>query len=322
MPTALRCESRALDSNGDLRVEMAGGSLTLKLPEVDQEGSTGRKRIGSGYALRAGNEVVFHLGAYDKAQPLVIDPTPVYATYFGSSHPTVQAVAVDTSGNAYMGGYTNNNFIPSLNAVQSGMLGQTNAFISKFDPTGKTLLYSTYLGGSGYDQLTGISVDSTTGNLVGAGRTTSPDFPLVNPAQAALGTTASAFSFRLNATGSGLVYSTYLGGPGYAVGNDVALDASSNAYVTGIATSFQSTSGTVTTAAHLSKSCRLRAAKFMARNSGATGAMQSPWIRSGQPMLPDTAQTARSLVIRPEPRRPTRAARTVSWQDSAPPQLH
>ena len=86
----------ALDPNGYLRVEMASGSLSLKLPEVYQEGSSGRKRINSGYELRAGNEVGFHLAAYDKAQPLVIDPTLVYATYFGSSYPTVKAVAVDT----------------------------------------------------------------------------------------------------------------------------------------------------------------------------------------------------------------------------------
>ena len=234
-----------VDANGDLRVEMAGGSLSLKLPEVYQDGSGGRKRIAGGYELRAGNEVGFHLAAYDKTQLLVIDPTLVYASYFGSASPTVSAVAVDGSGNIYIGGYTNNNFIPALNAVQAGILGQTNAFISKFDPTGKTLLYSTYLGGSGYDHLTGIAVDSTTGNVVGTGYTQSPDFPLVNPAQASLGSTASAFAFRLNAAGNGLVYSTYLGGPGYAVGYGVALDASSSAYVTGIATSFQSTSGTV-----------------------------------------------------------------------------
>jgi hypothetical protein len=233
----------AVDANGDLRVEMASGSLALKLPEVYQDGSTGRKRIGSGYALRAGNEVGFHLAAYDKARPVVIDPTLVYASYFGSASPTVAAVAVDGSGSIYIGGYTNNNFIPALDAVQAGIHGQTNAFISKFDPTGTTLLFSTYLGGSQFDFLKGIAVDSASSNLVGVGYTTSPDFPLVNPAQASLGNTASAFAFRLNAAGNGLVYSTYLGGSGYAFAYAAALDGSSNAYVTGNATAFQTTSG-------------------------------------------------------------------------------
>ncbi len=232
-----------VDANGDLRVEMAGGSLSLKLPEVSQEGSSGRKRISSGYELLAGNRVGFHLATYDKTQALVIDPTLVYATYFGSSYPTVDALAVDTSGNIYMGGYTNESFLPAVSAAQPGLLGQTNAFVAKFDPTGQTILYATYLGGSQSDLLNGIAVDSTTGNVVGTGYTTSPDFPLVNPAQPSFGDTSSAFAFRLNAAGNGLVYSTYLGGSGYATGNAVALDGSGNGYFTGLATNFQTTSG-------------------------------------------------------------------------------
>ncbi|MGA7411992.1 MAG: SBBP repeat-containing protein, partial [Bryobacteraceae bacterium] len=206
-------QNLALDANGDVRVQMAGGSLSLKLPEVYQEGSGGRMRVRSGYELRDGNEVGFHLADYDKARPLVIDPTLVYATYFGSNNPTVDAMGVDGSGNIYMAGYTNDNFIPVLNAVQAGILGQTNAFVAKFDPTGKTVLYSTYIGGSQVDSLGGIAVD-TNGNLVGTGQTTSPDFPLVNAVQLTFGAFESAFAFGLNAAGNALVYSTYLGGYG------------------------------------------------------------------------------------------------------------
>ncbi len=235
----------SLEANGDLHVDMAEGSLSLKLPEVYQEGSRGRMRIASGYELRAGNEVGFHLAAYDKAQPLIIDPTLVYATYFGSGGPTVQAVAVDTSGNIYMGGDTSGNFIPSVSAVQPGIAGQQNAFVAKFDPTGTTVLYSTYLGGSQFDFLRGIAVDSTTGDLVGAGYTQSADFPLVNAAQPAFGGSQTAFAFRLNAAGNGLVYSTYLGGTGQATGTAAAVDVSGNAYFTGYATAFPTTSGAV-----------------------------------------------------------------------------
>jgi len=231
-----------VDKSGDLRVELAGGSLSLKRPEVYQESSGGRQRIAGGYQLRAGNEVVFDLAAYDKTRPLVIDPTLVYATYFGSYYPAVTALAVDGTGNIYMGGYTSYGFIPAVNSVEGGLDGQQNAFVAKFDPTGKTLLYSTYLGGSQADYLQGMAVDST-GNLVGVGETTSPDFPLANGVQAALGANGSAFAFKLNAAGNQLMYSTYLGGSGYASGYAVALDATGSAYITGYANNFQTTSG-------------------------------------------------------------------------------
>jgi photosystem II stability/assembly factor-like uncharacterized protein len=232
-----------LAANGDLRVEMAGGSISLKQPVVYQGGRGGRRRITGGYELRAENEVRFHLAAYDKTLPLVIDPTLVYATYFGSSYPTVNAVAMDGSGNIYMGGYASSGSIPAVNAEQPGMVGVTNAFITKFDPTGKTILYSTYLGGSQYDYLFGIAVDSTSGNLVGVGQTQSPDFPVVNAVQPAFGGNLSAFAFMINSSGNGLVYSTYLGGLGSASGYAAALDTSGNAYFTGYANGLQTTSG-------------------------------------------------------------------------------
>ncbi|MGA3029094.1 MAG: BACON domain-containing carbohydrate-binding protein, partial [Bryobacteraceae bacterium] len=252
---ALRFEGArkmALEVSGDLRVEMARGSLSLKLPEVYQDGSGGRKRIDGRYELRAGNEVGFRLAAYDESRPLVIDPTLVYATYFGSKL-TVSAVAVDGTGNVYMGGYTNGGSLPVVSAVQRGILGQQNAFISKFDPTGRTVLYSTYLGGSGQDSLNGIAVDSS-GSLVGTGTTLSADFPLVN---AVLSTSPcmgegepescddTVFAFKLNAAGNGLVYSTYLtdGWNGWGTGQAVAVDASQNAYFTGYAAAIQTTPG-------------------------------------------------------------------------------
>ncbi len=231
----------ALEANGDLRVDMASGSLSLKLPGVYQDSDKGRTRITTSYDLRAANEVGFHLAAYDKSRPLVIDPTLVYATYFGSGGLlSVTAAAVDSSGNIYMGGSAYYSVVPTVNAYQPGALGQTNAFIAKFDPTGKTILYSTYVGGSNTDHLYGIAVDSTSGDLVGVGQTFSPDFPVVNPIQSAPGPNGeqAAFTFRLAAAGNQLVYSTYLGGTVNAGAYAVALDASANAYVTGYGRAF------------------------------------------------------------------------------------
>jgi len=228
----------SVEAGGDLRVEMAGGALALKLPQVYQEGGGGRQRVGATYELRAGDEVGFRVGAYDKSRPLVIDPTLVYATYFGSLQSLIAAVAVDSLGNVYIGGTAQNSTVlPVVNAVQSGNLGVYNAFVSKFDPTGKTILYSTYLGGSGSDYLNGIAVDSG-GNVVGAGQAQS-GFPTVNATQATFNGPAggfAGFAFKLNATGNALVYSTYLGGSATntsGIANGVAVDALGNAYITG-----------------------------------------------------------------------------------------
>ncbi len=224
-----------LEPNGDLRVEMASGSLSLKLPEVYQDGAKGRQRIVTTYDLRAGNEVGFQVALYDKTRPLVIDPVLVYATYFGSgsasnsASPEITGVAVDASGNIYIGGSVSAEYIPTVNPLQAAIAGFGSCFITKFDSTGQTILYSTYLGGSQEDNLQGIAVDAD-GSLIGTGTTYSVDFPAVNPLQPTFSPTGSAFAFKINPAGNGLTYSTALNGSfGYAV----AVDTSHNAYFTG-----------------------------------------------------------------------------------------
>jgi len=249
----------ALEANGDLRVEMAGGSLSLKLPEVYQEGSGGRRRVEGRYDLRAGNEVGFRLAAYDKSRRLVIDPTLVYATYFGSGLSlSVKAVSVDGSGNVYISGYAPGGSIPTVDALQPGSLGGNgSAYISKFDPTGKTLLYSTYLGGSQGAILTGMAADSA-GNLIGVGTTTSTDFPLVNPVRSTFGGQQAAFALKMNAAGSDLVYSTYLSGTfqdSWTSANAVALDASGNAYITGSMNDMPTTPGALASCSTINGFC-------------------------------------------------------------------
>jgi hypothetical protein len=81
----------SVEAGGDLRVEMAGGALALKLPQVYQEGGGGRQQVAATYELRAGTEISFQVGAYDQSRPLVIDPTLVYASYFGSLQPSIAA---------------------------------------------------------------------------------------------------------------------------------------------------------------------------------------------------------------------------------------
>ncbi len=156
----------------------------------------------------------------------------VYSTYLGGSNSdSGNAIAVDSSGNAYAAGITNSPDFPTANPLQGGD-SRTTAFVSKLNPVGSALVYSTYLGGSTSDYGSAIAVDSS-GNAYVAGYTGSSNFPTANPLQANLRGYQNAFVAKLNAAGSALVYSTYLGGSLYDSGYAIAVDSSGNAYVAG-----------------------------------------------------------------------------------------
>ena len=136
------------------------------------------------------------------------------------------------SGNAYVTGYTESTNFPTMNPLQPAYGGDEDAFVTKLNASGSALVYSTYLGGSGADGGSGIAVDSS-GNAYVIGATYSTNFPTMNPLQPAYGGDEDAFVTKLNASGSALVYSTYLGGSGPDVRRGIAVDSSGNAYVTG-----------------------------------------------------------------------------------------
>src|SRR5439155_500280 len=123
------------------------------------------------------------------------------------------------SGNAYVTGRTQStNFPTTAGAFQTTGGGTEDAFVTKLNPTGSLLVYSTYLGGSGFDEGFGIAVD-TLGNAYVTGLTLSTNFPTTAGAfQTTLGGTEDAFVTKLNPTGTGLVYSTYLGGSDFDEG--------------------------------------------------------------------------------------------------------
>jgi len=164
----------------------------------------------------------------------------VYSTYLGGnagdgggpSGTEGQGIAVDSSGNAYVTGETSSTDFPTVNAIQSSCCGvfEYDAFIAKINASGSALVYSTYLGG-GFDGGNGIAVDSS-GDAYVTGLT-SDTVPTVNAVQSSNGGDENAFVAEINASGSALVYSTYLGGNSDNYGNGVAVDSSGNAYVTG-----------------------------------------------------------------------------------------
>ena len=142
----------------------------------------------------------------------------VYSTYLGGSGNDVgNGIAVDAAGNAYVTGYTDFDRLPdhSRAPFQSDHAGGTcDAFVAKLNATGSGLVYSTYLGGSGKDKGQGIAVDAA-GNAYVTGTTASTNFPTTPAAfQPTFSGGDDAFVTKLNAAGSALVYSTYLGGTG------------------------------------------------------------------------------------------------------------
>jgi hypothetical protein len=230
-------------ATGDLAVQATNGMVVFHRPTVYQEENGRRRPIEGRFALLAHNSIGFALGAYDHDQPLVIDPTLVYATYLGgSTAEEALGIAVDASGNAYVTGTTSSADFPvtsgSYQTAQKSA-NHTQAFITKLNATGTALIYSTYLGGSDDDDSANAIVVNSAGNAYVTGIAASSDFPTTPGVFQAARLTAggTAFITELNATGSALVFSTYLGGSfGSESGNGMALDGSGNVYVIGTTT--------------------------------------------------------------------------------------
>src|SRR5262249_15732914 len=132
---------------------------------------------------------------------------------------------------------TSSNFPTTVGAFKTFKSNNEDAFVTRLNSAGSSLVYSTYLGGNVNDEGMGIVVDSA-GNAYVTGFTTSTDFPTVNPLQSNLGNSwwsdSDAFVSKLNSAGSILGYSTYLGGNLSDVGYGITIDSAGNAYVTGV----------------------------------------------------------------------------------------
>ncbi len=271
-----------IDSDGDLVIETDAGEVRFHKPVVYQPsvissqssvapnpesrvpnpGSSNSpftirnsQLVDGRFVLTASNQVRFHLGPYDKTKPLVIDPYIVYGAYLGGTGQEFGiGIAADATGSAYVfGAVWSDDFPVSPGALQTtcipyyynGLVCNGNAFITKFAPDGKSLVYSTYLGGSGGDTgnfYGGIAVDAS-GNAFVTGRTVSTDFPttsgalkstcVLNPAANNEICFGNAFVSKISPDGTQLLYSTYLGGSYGAESSGIAVGPSGNLYVTG-----------------------------------------------------------------------------------------
>lgn len=215
-----------IDQQGDLVLNTDNGPIVQRKPVIWQQIGAKKKRIAGRYALRNKNEVRFELGRYDTGAALVIDPVLVYSTFLGS----YGRVAVDAASNAYV----------------TGWAGDRGTSIMKLDPTGATVIYSTYIGGAASNV---IALDAA-GNVYLTGVATPSEFPTTPGAyqtQPPIG--SPPFITKVNSTGSALDYSTYLSppegaslsggpqsgpGPSFVLACCIAVDSAGSAYVAGI----------------------------------------------------------------------------------------
>ena len=254
-----------LERDGSLALTVDGVRLGFRPPAVYQTVAGKHHSIAGRYRL-SGNRVQFALGNYDHSRALVIDPVLTYFSYLGGSNndfvsdapgyyqfdiPPPQSVAADQAGNLYVTGFTASTDFPVQGAYQAqNRAAPANgtpyvAFVTKLDPTGSRLIYSTYLGGAtvGPTKAYAIAVDGS-GSAYVTGSTQQVDFPVTSGAYQKLcgfvingqsncgGGAQSAFLTKLSPDGASLVYSTFFG-PGQDTAYSVAIDSRGQAYIAG-----------------------------------------------------------------------------------------
>ncbi len=233
-------DALAVDASGDLVLQVLGGAMRLRKPFIYQEVNGVRQQVGGGYVLKGEHQFGFQVAAYDASQPLIIDPVLEYSTYFGGSGADYgYGIAVDAAGSVYLTGATNSTDFPLVNPAQPDFGGGGvncpsdmtpyrlcyDAFVTKLNPLGSALVYSTYLGLPGDDEGRGIAVDAA-GNAYMTGyislnSESLPDYYIYE----------YVLVVKLDATGA-FSYVAWFGNEG-SVGNGIAVDSAGRAYVTG-----------------------------------------------------------------------------------------
>ncbi|HKY05741.1 MAG TPA: SBBP repeat-containing protein, partial [Blastocatellia bacterium] len=231
-------QSVRIDRAGDLVLTTPAGELRHLKPFVYQEIGGRKQQISARYVMKRKGQVGFEIGAYQKSRPLVIDPVLVYSTYLGGNgNDYGNDITVDSQGNSYVTGHTGSLDFPTLPATPDTAQFRGDAFVTKLNPAGTALVFSTYFGGTEFDEGNGIEVDSS-GNVYVAGTTSASDLPVTeNAYDTTYNSSSDLFVTKFNQTGSVLLYSTYIGGTDSEGAEALALDAQNNAVITGDTTS-------------------------------------------------------------------------------------
>jgi hypothetical protein len=238
-------EKILIEKDGDLVVHTIGGMVRHHRPVAYQNVDGKRQPITADYKFRArdGQMIGFEIGTYDRTRPLIIDPVLVYSSFLGGAGlDKGWDIAVDTNGCVYVTGETTSANFPTNNAqYPTNGGGLRDVFVAKVGAEGTNLVYSTYLGGNGDDAGFGIALDGA-GNVYLTGVTASPNFPIIGNAISTnlQGTPRlglypyDVFVVKLDAAGSNLLYSTFIGGTQPDGGNAIAIDGAGQIYVTGV----------------------------------------------------------------------------------------
>jgi len=222
---------------GELEVETPLGGFKDGMPAAYQEAEGKRNNIAIRYDFD-GQEYGFRIGAYDKSKTLVLDPVIlVYCGFVGGSGSDYAGdIAVDSSGSAYITGYTTSTEargFPLLSGPDLSYNGGTNdAFVAKVNSAGTALVYCGYIGGADYEEARGIAVTSTgTAYVVGYTKSSQASFPVgagMNYNGGIFQGLYDAFVAKVAPTGASLSYCRYVGGTGNDYGRSIALDSTNN----------------------------------------------------------------------------------------------
>lgn len=219
----------ATDASGNLLLSSAAGDVVMHKPLAYQEENGKRQIVTAEFVQEGKTQVGLALGSYDHSRELVIDPALSYSTYLGGSgEDDAYGIAVDGSGSAYIAGATASINFPAHTGTVS-TVGGFDAFVTKLDATGSSVVFTTVIGGSSDDFAFGVAVTSTAAYVIG--NTSSTVFPSTVKLGPAGGT--DVFVAGLNSTTGVATYVTRIGGTGTDSGNAIAADSSGNAYIAG-----------------------------------------------------------------------------------------
>ncbi len=244
--------SVALDAAGRLAVGTPAGGFRDERPVSWQEVDGRRVAVETSYELSTADgggarAQGFRLGAFDRTRALVIDPAVlVYCGYLGDGVDEADsAIAVDGSGNAYVGSrtYSSETTFPVLAGPDLTANGGADAIVAKVNAAGTALVYCGFIGGAADEEARGIAVDAS-GNAYLAGRTASTEatFPVLGgPSLVYAGGAHDAFVAKVNAAGTALVYCGYVGGAADDGANGIAVDGSGEAFLSGTTGSDETT---------------------------------------------------------------------------------
>ncbi len=238
--------------NGDLEIETQAGTITQRKPFTYQQTAENLKQeVSSQWSIVSGQDkekdknnpksftVKFEIGSYDRAKPLVIDPSVTlnnlsFSTLIGAAqNETGNDIDIDSAGNIYITGRTLSPLFPTTAGVFDPTTnGNEDIFITKLNASGTGLIFSTFLGGSFYDEGLGIAVD-TNCNVYVSGSASSSFPTTVGSYDTTFNGGSDAFVTKLNATGTTLLYSTYIGASLNEFASDLTIDANNNVYIIG-----------------------------------------------------------------------------------------